>query len=172
LGDPSLAAMQVRGDAARQLLETLILTDASGFDEQLNLDLMQRYLKRKLFFDGLMQHGELQRRRRPLGVDGISAGIFQLFVNDERDPEPRLDNILSRLQQAPQYLAVEAQVLTQPIARWRDIEIEQGEGIADMLATIVSWAKHAHHANPRVSRAGDPSRGNVAAAGIARRQQD
>jgi uncharacterized protein (DUF885 family) len=141
LGDPSLAAIKVRGDGARQLLKTLMQIDASGFDEQLNLDLMQRYLQAELFFDGLQQHGETQRRRRPSGVDGISAGIFQLFVNDERDAEPRLDNVLSRLQQAPQYLAVEAEVLTQPIARWRDIEIEQGEGIADMLATIVSWAK-------------------------------
>ncbi|MFT5361438.1 MAG: hypothetical protein ACI9IN_001186 [Porticoccaceae bacterium] len=145
LGDPSLAAMQVRGDAARQLLKTLMLTEPSGFDEQLNLDLMQRYLQSELFFDGLQQHGELQRRRQPLGVDGISAGIFQLFINDERDAEPRLDNILSRLQQAPQYLASETQVLTQLIARWRDIEIEQGEEIADMLATIVNWAKQEHY---------------------------
>ena len=42
LGDPSLAAIQVRGDGARQLLKTLMQIDASGFDEQLNLDLMQR----------------------------------------------------------------------------------------------------------------------------------
>jgi uncharacterized protein (DUF885 family) len=145
LGDPSLAAMQVRGDAARQLLETLMLTDANDFDERLNLDLMKRYLQSELFFDGLQQHGEFQRRRRPHGVDGISAGIFQLFVNDEREAGPRLDNILSRLQQAPQFLAIEAQVLTQPIARWRDIESEQGEGIADMLATIVSWARQEHY---------------------------
>ena len=87
LGDPSLATMQVRGDAARQLLETLMLTDANDFDERLNLDLMKRYLQSELFFDGLQQHGELQRRRRPHGVDGISAGIFQLFVNDEREAD-------------------------------------------------------------------------------------
>ena len=145
LGDPSLEAMQVRSDAATKLLETLMLTDANDFDERLNLDLMKRYLQSELFFNRLQQHGELQRRRRPQGVDGISAGIFQLFVNDERDAGPRLDNILSRLQQAPQYLAIEAQVVTQPIARWRDIESEQGAGIADMLATIVSWARQEHY---------------------------
>lgn len=149
LGDPSLEAMQTRRDAAVQLLGTLTQAEANDFDERLNLDLMKRYLQSDLFFDGLQQHGELQRRRRPQGVDGISAGIFQLFVNDERDAEPRLDNILSRLQQAPQYLAVEAQVITQPVARWRDIELEQGEGIADMLATIVNWARQEHY--PRLS---------------------
>ncbi|CAH0990047.1 hypothetical protein SIN8267_00130 [Sinobacterium norvegicum] len=140
LGDPSLAAAKTRDEAAKTLLQQLQSAETEGFDQQLDLDLMQRYLQQALFFDDLQQHGQPQRRRAPGGVDGISAGIFQLFVNDERPAEQRLDNILSRLLQAPHYLAVEAEVITQPIARWRDIELDQGAGIADLLATIVDWA--------------------------------
>lgn len=140
LGDPSLAAAKTRHGEAKALLEQLMNTQTVGFEQQLDLDLMQRYLQQELFFADLQQHGQPQRRRAPGGVDGISSGIFQLFVNDERDAEPRLDNILSRLQQAPHYLASEAEVISQPIARWRDIELDQGAGIADLLATIVDWA--------------------------------
>ncbi|MFT4812646.1 MAG: hypothetical protein ACI9W3_001177, partial [Marinoscillum sp.] len=92
-------------------------------------------------FAELEQDGQPQRCRKPGGVDGISEGIFQLFVNDERNAEARLNNILSRLQQAPAYLKTEAQVITQPIQRWRDTEIEQGEGLPDLFATIYNWAK-------------------------------
>ena len=102
---------------------------------------MARYLKQQIFFAELKQDGQPQRCRKPSGVDGISEGIFQLFVNDERLAESRLDNILARLQQAPAYLEAEASIITQPIKRWRDIEVEQGEGLPDLFATIANWAE-------------------------------
>ncbi len=152
LGNPSLQALKTNTAKAKELLLAIESCDAKAFDDeifnrQLDLDLMARYLKQEIFFAELEQDGQPQRCRKPGGVDGISEGIFQLFVNDERTAEARLDNILSRLQQAPNYLKIEASVITQPIKRWRDIEVEQGEGLPDLFATIYNWAKDTDYPN-------------------------
>ncbi|MFT7372432.1 MAG: hypothetical protein ACI9T9_001117 [Oleiphilaceae bacterium] len=141
LGDPSLDSLRNRTAQAKALLTTLEKYSGDSFDQKLDIDLMARYLKQLIFFAELEQSGQPQRCRKPGGVDGISEGVFQLFVNDERTSEARLNNILSRLQQAPAYLKIEADVITQPIQRWRDIEVEQGEGLPDLFATIYNWAK-------------------------------
>jgi hypothetical protein len=141
LGDPSLDSLRNRTAQAKALLTTLEKYSGDSFDQKLDIDLMARYLKQLIFFAELEQSGQPQRCRKPGGVDGISEGVFQLFVNDERISEARLNNILSRLQQAPAYLKIEADVITQPIQRWRDIEVEQGEGLPDLFATIYNWAK-------------------------------
>jgi uncharacterized protein (DUF885 family) len=141
LGDPSLDFMAQRSQQAQELLKQLKTIRSETFDEQLDLDLMARYLQQSIFFDELQQHGRPQRCSRPNGVDGISAGIFQLFVNDERSPELRLNDVLTRLLQAPGYLAVEIEVIVEPISRWRDIELEQGEGLPELFQTIQEWAQ-------------------------------
>jgi hypothetical protein len=141
LGDPSLVHLKDNTAHAKTLLTSIENCSIDDFDQQLDIDLMARYLKQQIFFAELEQDGQPQRCRKPGGVDGISEGIFQLFVNDERNAEARLNNILSRLQQAPSYLKTEAQVITQPIQRWRDTEIEQGEGLPDLFDTIYNWAK-------------------------------
>ena len=141
LGDPSLEHMQEDTRLAKELLLKIENNQGADFDERLDLDLMSRYLRQHIFFNELNQHGQPQRRRQPGGVDGISAGIFQLFVNDERDSHARLEDILSRLQQAPNYLAIELKVISEPIKRWCDIEVEQGEGLPDLFATILNWAQ-------------------------------
>ncbi|MEY8205282.1 MAG: DUF885 family protein [Bermanella sp.] len=141
LGDPSLAHMAQRTQQAQALLETIQAQGGDTFDERLDLDLMARHLQQDIFFAQLQQHGRPQRCSQPNGVDGISAGIFQLFVNDQRRPALRLDDVLSRLQQAPAYLASEIEVIAEPIARWRDIELEQGQGLPDLLHTILAWAQ-------------------------------
>lgn len=147
LADPSLEQLALRTQQAKELINDIASCSSNDFNQQLDLELMSRYLKQQIFFAELEQDGELQRRRQPTGVDGISAGIFQLFVNDERPAQARLDNILARLQQAPNYLAVEAQVISQPIQRWRDVEVEQGEGLADLFSTIYNWAKETAYPN-------------------------
>jgi hypothetical protein len=141
LGDPSLQGMLDDTVEAKKLLVEIEAFKSHDFEQTLDLDLMARYLGQQIFFSELQQHGQPQRRRKPGGVDGISAGIFQLFVNDERSASQRLDNILSRLQQAPAYLKTEQEVITEPIKRWVAIELEQGEGIPDLLATILAWAE-------------------------------
>jgi hypothetical protein len=141
LGDPSLAALETETLHAKNLVTQIESCASSSFDQNLDLDLMARYLKQQIFFNELEQGDQLQRCRKPNGVDGISAGIFQLFVNDERSPKDRLSDILSRLTQAPKYLSVEASVITQPIKRWLDIEVEQAEGLPGLFDTIYNWAK-------------------------------
>ena len=141
LGDPSLAAMEAETKRSKELLAQLGSYQTTDFNESLDLQLMARYLKQSIFFNELQQSGQPQRCRKPSGIDGISAGIFQLFVNDDRLAEQRIDNILSRLSQAPDYLKQELNVITQPVKRWLDIELEQGEGLADLFATIYHWAK-------------------------------
>ena len=141
LGDPSLEHLNQETAQAKALLAKIESCSVDDVDQQLDLELMARYLQQQIFFAELEQNGQPQRCRKPSGVDGISEGIFQLFVNDERLAEPRLDNILARLQQAPAYLAAEASIITQPIKRWRDVEVEQGEGLPDLFDTIANWAK-------------------------------
>jgi len=145
LGDPSLEHMAHRTAQAKALLVQLKAVNSESFDERLDLDLMSRHLQQEIFFAELKQHGSPQRCSQPNGVDGISAGIFQLFVNDERSPELRLNDILSRLLQAPDYLATESKVIAQPIQRWRDIELEQGEGLPDLFQTVLDWAKQENY---------------------------
>ena len=136
LGDPSIDAHWQSVEKARGLLADLEASTAEDFYQSLDLDLMRRHLKRELFFKTLENHGELQRKRKPAGVDGISEGIFQLFVNDDRDSEARLTDILSRLRQAPDYLRTELSVLTTPVKRWRDIELEQAEEVPDLFDSV------------------------------------
>ena len=141
LGDPSIDAHWQSVEKARGLLADLEASTAEDFYQSLDLDLMRRHLKRELFFKTLENHGELQRKRKPAGVDGISEGIFQLFVNDDRDSEARLTDILSRLRQAPDYLRTELSVLTTPVKRWRDIELEQAEEVPDLFDSVLDWAR-------------------------------
>lgn len=144
LGDPSLYALQRDVQKAKKLISEIVKcskSDVLSFDERLDLDLMKRHLQIQVFFSELKQHDQLQRCRKPNGVDGISAGIFQLFVNDERDEASRLLDILNRLKQAPEYLEKEMAVISEPITRWRDIELEQGEGLPDLFDTIFDWAR-------------------------------
>jgi uncharacterized protein (DUF885 family) len=145
LGDPSLEQLNENTAQAKALLKDIENCSAEGFEQQLDLDLITRSLKKQIFFAELEQDGQPQRCRQPCGVDGISAGIFQLFVNDDRSAEQRLDNILTRLQQAPNYLAIESEVITQPIQRWRNVELEQGEGLPDLFATIYNWAEETQY---------------------------
>jgi uncharacterized protein (DUF885 family) len=141
LGDPSLEAHRRSVDDARALLDDIDESRTDDFYEALDLQLIRRYLQQDVFFKTLENHGELQRRRKPGGVDGVSQGIFQLFVNDERDSASRLADILSRLRQAPAYLKAEVEVLTTPVRRWRDVEVQQAAGIPELLDSILAWAR-------------------------------
>ena len=147
LGDPSLDAHWQSVEKARALLAELENTTAEDFYEALDIDLMQRHLQKELFFKTLENHGELQRKRKPAGVDGVSEGIFQLFVNDDRDSAARLADILSRLQQAPDYLRAELSLLTTPVRRWRDIELEQAEEVPDLFDSVLDWARETDFAD-------------------------
>lgn len=140
LGDPSMPVFQRSLEAAGQLLAAIDAARVDGFYEKLDLELIARHLQGDIFFKTLELDGELRRRRKPGGVDGVSEGIFQLFVNDERSAQERLSDILSRLKQAPEYLRAELRVLTTPVSRWRDIEVEQAKEVPELFDSIERWA--------------------------------
>lgn len=143
LGDPSLSAHNNSIAVAQSLLDKLERKKEPLVDyyQQLDIDLIKLHLQQDVFFKTLTIEGDLQRSLKPSGVDGISAGIFQLFVNDERAGSDRLDDILSRLILAPEYLRKEIEVLTQPVKRWLDIEVEQANGLPELFDNIFSWAE-------------------------------
>jgi Bacterial protein of unknown function (DUF885) len=140
LGDPSLKAREQSLAQAQDLLAQIDDSRGDNFYQTLDLQLVRHHLQRDIFFHTLEINGELQRCQKPGGVDGIGEGIFQLFVNDERPARERLEDILARLQQAPDYLLAELSVLTTPVNRWRDIEIEQAEELPDLFGAILNWA--------------------------------
>jgi len=141
LGDPSLAASRREIERASQIAESIDESLGENFDERLDLSLIKLYLQQWIAFDSLEINGRPRRVQKPAGVDGISAGVFQLFVNDERDASERLDNILTRLELAPDYLREELAVLDTPVRRWRDIELAQASGLPELFQSIADWAR-------------------------------
>lgn len=141
LDDPSLEHYEKTCAQCKALLAKIDHSQVTDFEEQIDLLLIQRFLERSIFFLELQINGELQRRQKPGGINGITGGIFQIFVNDERDPQIRLQNILSRLKQAPAYLETELSVLTKPVTRWRNIEVTRAKGIPLLLDNIHNWAQ-------------------------------
>ena len=141
LGDPSLAAKERELARVRKLMDEIDESHGKDFYEQLDLGLINLYLQQWVFFDRLQLNGQLLRCQKPAGVDGISEGIFQLFVNDGRGAVARLTDILSRLRMAPAYLEQELEALTTPVRRWRDIELDQAREIPELFQTVLNWAR-------------------------------
>jgi hypothetical protein len=141
LGDPSLEVRQRELDRIQNLIQEIDESRGEGFYEQLDLGLIRLYLEQWVFFDTLKLNGQPLRCQKPSGVNGISEGIFQLFVNDPRGAEQRLTDILSRLKMVPAYLDKELDVLTAPVARWREIELEQAAEIPELFQTVFAWAE-------------------------------
>ena len=140
LGDPSLASTNRNVERARALMEQIDESRGEGFYEQLDLGLIKLYLQQWVFFDTLELNGQPLRCQKPGGVDGISEGIFQLFVNDERESSRRLADILSRLKMIPAYLEKELEALTTPVRRWRDVEVERTGELPELFQTVLNWA--------------------------------
>jgi uncharacterized protein (DUF885 family) len=146
LSDPSLAAHYKRIDETKALLAKIENETSEDFYQSLDLKLMALDLKQSLFRDTLTFNGKLQRQQHPKGVDGISQGILQLFINDPRKSSERLNNIVSRLEQAPENLKKEFEALDCPVERWRDVEIQRAKGLPEFFATIVTWAQIENYA--------------------------
>ena len=90
LGDPSPGALEQRVAEAQKLIAAIDVSQGEDFYQVLDLQLMRRYLQQDVWHDTLQINGAPERFQKPAGVDGVSEGIFQLFVNDERDSESRL----------------------------------------------------------------------------------
>jgi uncharacterized protein (DUF885 family) len=140
LSDPGLEAHYKRIDESKSLLSKIESATCDDFYRSLDLKLMALYLKQGLFRDTLTFNGKLQKQQLPAGIDGISQGILQLFINDPRESSPRLDNIASRMRQAPDYLKKEIIVLDCPVKRWLDVEVQRGKDLPGLFASISAWA--------------------------------
>jgi hypothetical protein len=140
LSDPGLEAHYRRIDEAQALKTTIENATSDDFYQSLDLKLMALDLKQRIFRDSLAFNGKLQRQQLPKGVDGISQGILQLFINDTRAPSRRIDNIVSRLWQAPDYLKKELEALDRPVERWRDVEMQRAKGLPELFAAASAWA--------------------------------
>jgi hypothetical protein len=147
LSDPRLEAHYKRIDESQALLTIIGKGKSSDFYKSLDLKLMALDVKQRLFRDTLTFNDKLQRQQLPKGVDGISQGILQLFINDPREPSQRLDNIVSRLQQAPDFLKKEMKVLDCPVRRWRDVETMRGKELPELFASVGAWATSENYAH-------------------------
>jgi hypothetical protein len=147
LGDPSLEAHGRRIYDTQVLLKNVETAASDDFYHSLDLQLIIIDLKQRLFRDTLTFNGKLQRQQLPRGVDGISQGILQLFINDTREPSKRLDNIVDRLHQSPHYLEKEIQVLDCPVDRWRDVEMQRVNGLPELFASVCAWAQSVQYAH-------------------------
>lgn len=141
LSKPDIDTHRRRMSAAKELLDNIKLETSESFYQNLDLKLMSLYLKKEIFFGTLEINGKLQRQQKPGGVDGISEGVFQLFINDPGNPIERLDHINSRLSKAPEYLKAELELLDTPVERWQKIELSQAEGLPELFSSILSWAE-------------------------------
>ena len=130
LPDPSaegLANQLAQADVLLGQVSQVDLTTLS-FEQSLDIELARLSLQRFIFEANLRFNGRLDSAQWPTAGDDITNGIFFLFINDPRSPQERLDNILSRLKQVPEYLLKLCGRLDTPVQRWVEIELEKIEG--------------------------------------------
>ena len=150
LPDPSLENLERQRQQAaslREHAESLSQT-LSDFNEQLDAKLIALMAAQLELSIGLTFNGRLETQQLPDAGEKISGGIFYLITNDPRPAADRLDNILARLQQVPDFLEKMLARLDTPVARWVSIELETIEGLPDFFSTILSWAHEENY--PRV----------------------
>jgi uncharacterized protein (DUF885 family) len=126
----------------KELRRELKNFDRTGltFNQALDLDLALFLMEQELFQDTINIDGEDMGSKKPTMADEICDPIFALFVNDPREPKVRLDNILSRIQQTPEYLVDSVDYLIQPVKRWVESEIVALTSVPEFYDNILGWA--------------------------------
>ncbi|SHH73419.1 DUF885 family protein [Ferrimonas marina] len=143
LPDPSMAAAKAQRERAEDMLTAINALDAEllSFEQQQDLALMALSARQILVKGDFQVEGQSTLQMLPQAGDKLSAGIFLLVVADPRPAQARLDDILSRLQQAPEFLSAMLARLQTPVARWVNIELETLDGLPGFFATIADWAE-------------------------------
>ncbi|GAA5186293.1 DUF885 domain-containing protein [Ferrimonas gelatinilytica] len=142
LPDPSLSAHRADAERAQELLDAIArYPDATDFDQQQDLTLMALTAQRVCFEAELRYNDRPHLTQLPRAGETLSSGIFLLVVADPRPAHQRLDDILSRLQQAPAFLSAMFSRLDRPIQRWVEIDLETLAGLPDLFASIQKWAE-------------------------------
>ncbi|MEP0203091.1 MAG: DUF885 domain-containing protein [Halioglobus sp.] len=147
LPDPSLENLDRQRQQAANLREqaeslSKTLTD---FHQQLDAKLIALMASQIELSIGLTFNGLLETQQLPDAGETISGGIFNLVTTDPRPAAERLDNIMSRLEQVPEFLQKMLARLDTPVARWVSIDLETIEGLPDFFSTIVRWAEEEHY---------------------------
>ena len=147
LPDPSLENLERQRQQAASLREQaeLLGKTLTDFDQQLDAKLIALMASQLELRSGLTFNGRLQTQQLPDAGETISAGIFNLVTTDPRPAADRLDNIMARLQQVPDFLQKMLLRLDTPVARWVSIDLETIEGLPEFFSTIVSWAEEEHY---------------------------
>jgi uncharacterized protein (DUF885 family) len=142
LPDPSREQIRLRLDEARALLASLdgLHVGTLGFDDGLDLELARLMLDAEVHRDSYQFNGKTRLEQLPTAGDDIGDGLFQLFVNDPRPAAERLANILSRLEQVPDYVASLLERLDTPLARWVQIDLAKVDGLPQLFDGISEWA--------------------------------
>ncbi len=143
LPEPGLAAQAADARRAQALLAELqgLDTEQLDFDSRLDVGLMTLMLEQELFQAGLRFNGRSTREQLPEAADGITQGIFALFVSDPRPAASRLRDITARLEAAPAFLQAMRDRLDTPVTRWLQIELDKLSGLPALLENIRAWAR-------------------------------
>lgn len=81
------------------------------------------------------------------------------MLNDPRPPGDRLADITARIEQIPAFLTAMRDRLSEPVARWVELDVEQTRGLPELFATVKRWGQEQHWADvPRLQRANDAAR--------------
>ena len=143
LPDPSAKHIEQTVETGKTLLRKIdqFNTKELLFDEKLDLKIV------KLAIGSLIDQKTREINHKPeinqLPKTGeeIGDGIFNIFVNDPRLPQERLNDIMGRIQGIPQYLSKLLDRLDTPVRRWRDIDIEVVNGLPGFFDTLQNWAQ-------------------------------
>lgn len=143
LPDPSLDFLHRQSVLAAevQVAAEALEVEATDFHQRLDARLIALDCRRLGLHNSLAFGGRLQVQQLPQAGEAISGGIFLLFANDPRPVPQRLGNIISRLEQVPQYLQRMLQRLDTPIARWVAIEQETIAGLPQLFDTLLDWCR-------------------------------
>lgn len=142
LPDPSLESIRQSAAMASDMVhmaETAI-PQLKDFHQRLDAQLISLAARQLALKNGLTFNGKLQVQQLPNAGEEISSGMFLLVTNDPRPAAQRLQDILGRLRQVPDFLQTMLARLDTPVARWVDIELETIGGLPDFFASIVQWA--------------------------------
>lgn len=143
LPDPSLAAAQSDIAEASALVERCAAAGAevSNFDEKLDIDLAELWLRKQVHDLSLQFNGRSTKEQMPVAGTEIGDGIFMMLIADPNDLGERLSSITGRIEQVPAYLSAILDRLERPITRWVDIERQKVEGLPSLLSTVVAQAR-------------------------------
>lgn len=143
LPDPSLEMVkQTHNHAvALQGQAEAMAPGLEDFHQQLDARLIALAAQQIAIRTTLEFNGKSQVRQLPAAGEEISSGIFLLVTNDPRPAAERLQDILGRLRQVPEFLDRMLARLDTPVARWVAIDLETIEGLPEFFASILQWAR-------------------------------